>query len=141
MQLGRGETIEDTARVLARMVDAVMIRAISHDDIAAACGLLARATNASRICVTMAEQGAALWEAGTLVTAPAPQVEVKDTVGAGDAFMAGLMMGLTFGVDPKTVLRNACRLGAVVASHNGATPLLPNELTQDFKNLDGNQAR
>jgi len=40
MQLGRGETIEDTARVLARMVDAVMIRAISHDDLerfAAAC--------------------------------------------------------------------------------------------------------
>ncbi len=33
MQLGRGETIEDTARVLSRMVDAVMIRAISHDDI------------------------------------------------------------------------------------------------------------
>lgn len=105
----------------------------SHDDIAAACGLLARATNASRICVTLAEQGAALWEGGTLVTAPAPQVEVKDTVGAGDAFMAGLMMGLTFGVDPKTVLRNACRLGAFVASHNGATPLLPNELTKEFK--------
>ncbi len=30
MQLGRGETIEDTARVLSRMVDAVMIRAVSH---------------------------------------------------------------------------------------------------------------
>jgi ornithine carbamoyltransferase len=33
MQLGRGETIEDTARVLSRMVDAVMIRAVSHDDV------------------------------------------------------------------------------------------------------------
>jgi len=40
MQLGRGETIEDTARVLGRMVDAVMIRANAHADIeafAAAC--------------------------------------------------------------------------------------------------------
>jgi ornithine carbamoyltransferase len=33
MQLGRGEPIEDTARVLSRMVDAVMIRARSHDDL------------------------------------------------------------------------------------------------------------
>ncbi|HEX3919253.1 MAG TPA: ornithine carbamoyltransferase [Caulobacteraceae bacterium] len=35
MQLGRGETIEDTARVLSRMVDAVMIRANSHQDVEA----------------------------------------------------------------------------------------------------------
>jgi ornithine carbamoyltransferase len=33
MQLGRGETIADTARVLARMVDAVMIRANRHEDV------------------------------------------------------------------------------------------------------------
>ncbi len=31
MQLGRGETIADTARVLARMVDAVMLRTNSHE--------------------------------------------------------------------------------------------------------------
>ena len=34
MQLGRGETLEDTARVLSRMVDAVMIRAERHEDLA-----------------------------------------------------------------------------------------------------------
>ncbi len=33
MQLGRGEPVEDTARVLSRMVDAVMIRAHRHDDL------------------------------------------------------------------------------------------------------------
>ena len=33
MQLGRGEPVEDTAHVLSRMVDAVMIRARRHDDV------------------------------------------------------------------------------------------------------------
>jgi ornithine carbamoyltransferase len=35
LQLGRGETIADTARVLSRMVDAIMIRANDHDDVRA----------------------------------------------------------------------------------------------------------
>jgi ornithine carbamoyltransferase len=32
-QLGRGETMEDTARVLSRMVDCIMMRANRHDDL------------------------------------------------------------------------------------------------------------
>jgi fructokinase len=104
----------------------------TQDEVGQACATIADATGVSRICVTLAEEGAALWDRGTLVTAPAPQVAVKDTVGAGDAFMAGLMVGLTRGTDTQKVLENACRLGAYVASHYGATPLLPPEITQEF---------
>lgn len=104
----------------------------TDEEIARACALIAEATNVSRICVTLAEEGAALWDGRTLVTASAPKVTVKDTVGAGDAFMAGLMVGLTRGTETRKVLENACRLGAFVASHNGATPLLPPEITRDF---------
>ena len=38
MQLGRGETIEDTARVLSSMVDAIMLRAESHAHIESLAG-------------------------------------------------------------------------------------------------------
>jgi ornithine carbamoyltransferase len=34
MQLGRGETVADTARVLSRYVDAIMIRTLDHDAVA-----------------------------------------------------------------------------------------------------------
>jgi fructokinase len=103
------------------------------DAVAEACAALSQATNTPRICVTMAAAGAALWDRGNLVSAPAPKIVVKDTVGAGDAFMAGLMVGLTRGVDTKTVVETACRLGAIVASHDGATPLLPQEINNEFR--------
>lgn len=103
------------------------------DAVKEACRVVGEATRAGRICVTMAEEGAALWERGSLVSASAPKVVVKDTVGAGDAFMAGLMVGLTRGVNTPKVLEDACRLGAFVASHHGATPLLPLEIRNEFQ--------
>jgi fructokinase len=103
------------------------------DAVAEACAALSEATDTPRICVTMAAAGAALWDRGDLVSAPAPKVVVKDTVGAGDAFMAGLMVGLTRGADAQIVVETACRLGAIVASHDGATPLLPEEIIKEFR--------
>jgi ornithine carbamoyltransferase len=60
MQLGRGETIEDTARVLSRMVDAVMIRADRHDDVerlaeAASVPVINGLTDRSHPCQIMAD--------------------------------------------------------------------------------------
>ncbi|MBV9299532.1 MAG: carbohydrate kinase [Verrucomicrobia bacterium] len=103
------------------------------DAVAEACAALSKATDTPRICVTMGAEGAALWDRGSLVTAPAPKVVVRDTVGAGDAFMAGLIVGLTRGADSQIVLETACRLGAIVASHDGATPLLPQEVIREFR--------
>ena len=38
MQLGRGETIADTAQVLSRYVDAIMIRTLDHETVAELAG-------------------------------------------------------------------------------------------------------
>jgi sugar/nucleoside kinase (ribokinase family) len=46
--------------------------------------------------------------------------------------MAGLMVGLTRAGETRKVLENACRLGAFVASHHGATPLFPPDIVQLF---------
>ena len=54
-------------------------------------------------------------------------------VTAGDSFMAALMVGLARGTDTQKALENACRVGAFVASHDGATPVLSSEIIQQFK--------
>ena len=60
MQLGRGETVDDTARVLSRYVDAVMIRANDHADIetfaeAAAVPVINGLSDRSHPCQIMAD--------------------------------------------------------------------------------------
>lgn len=105
---------------------------LDTDSVARAAAVVAEKTDTPIICVTRAENGAALWDRGTMVISPAPQVKVKDTVGAGDSFMAGLMFGLTNKMDARAVVANACRVGAFVASHHGATPVLPNDIKNAF---------
>ena len=107
--------------------------ASNTSSVAEACAVFSKATGVPRICVTMAEAGAALWDRGSLIWAPAPKVTVKDTVGAGDSFMAALVVGLTRKTDSQKVLETACRLGAIVASHDGATPVLSTETIQEFR--------
>jgi ornithine carbamoyltransferase len=60
MQLGRGETISDTARVMSGFVDAVMIRANHHSDVeafaaAAAVPIINGLTNLSHPCQIVAD--------------------------------------------------------------------------------------
>lgn len=106
---------------------------VGPTEVAEACAAFADVCHVSRICVTMGAAGALLWEVDAApVHVPAPPTEVKDTVGAGDAFLAVLVIGLTRGVDPRTVLECACRLGAFVASQAGATPLLPAEMIEEI---------
>jgi ornithine carbamoyltransferase len=60
MQLGRGETIADTARVLSRYVDAIMIRILSQEDLAelaryASVPVINGLTKATHPCQVMAD--------------------------------------------------------------------------------------
>ena len=74
------------------------------------------------ICVTRGREGAGLWREGRWTEHPGFEVEVRDTVGAGDAFLAVLLAGLLSGADDQAVLRHATLMGAYVATQFGAVP-------------------
>ena len=75
------------------------------------------------VCVTRGAAGAALWRNDTWTEHPGFEVKVRDTVGAGDAFLAVLLAGLLSGADSEALLKNANRIGADVASRAGALPV------------------
>jgi fructokinase len=74
------------------------------------------------ICVTRGAHGAVLWNEGAWAEHPGYAVDVADTVGAGDAFLAGLLAAYFAGEDDAGLLDAAARLGAFVAMQMGPTP-------------------
>ena len=76
------------------------------------------------VCVTCGADGAMLWTGGRLYRAPGLPVQVRDTIGSGDAFLAALLKGWLAAEEPEAILRFACAAGALVATHQGATPTI-----------------
>ena len=74
------------------------------------------------VCVTRGRGGAAMWREGRWSEHPGFEVEVRDTVGAGDAFLAVLLAGLLSGAEDRAVLQHANLIGAYVATQSGAVP-------------------
>jgi len=62
-------------------------------------------------------------------------VNVVDTVGAGDAFTAVLIMGLLRGLPLKKIHENATEIAAFVCTQKGATPKLPVNYITKFMNF------
>ncbi len=75
------------------------------------------------VCVTLGPAGCSLLVGGEFVTAPGYSVQVADTVGSGDAFAAALVHGLSADWGIARVADFANRVGALVASREGGTPL------------------
>ena len=78
--------------------------------------------NLSTIVVTMGEKGALLFIDGSVYRHGGFKVRVQDTVGSGDAFLAGLLSRLSTGSRPAAALEYANALGALVATKRGACP-------------------
>jgi fructokinase len=72
--------------------------------------------------VTMGARGAIFISDDHLIKQPGLTVTVNDTVGSGDAFLAGLLSKLITGVSNQEALEFANHLGAFVATKRGACP-------------------
>jgi fructokinase len=88
----------------------------------AAVSALAEQFDCAVVCLTRGSGGAALWHDGAWTEHPGFEVEVRDTVGAGDAFLAVLLAGLLAGGSDSSLLQNANLIGAYVATQYGAVP-------------------
>lgn len=87
---------------------------------------LAQQTETEQICVTRGKEGAILMHSGHFLENNGYPVQVADTVGAGDSFLATLISQLLYKKDPEEALNYACAVGALVASKEGANPELDN---------------
>jgi len=122
--------------VLAESMQAADIVKLNHEELPrimelfgipqreeiAAADALAEQHHLKLICVTRGCRGSLLIREGSRDEHPGYQVRVADTVGAGDAFTAGLVREYLRGTSLRVMNETANRVGAWVASQVGAMP-------------------
>jgi fructokinase len=104
----------------------------SNDSIESDIRTIAARTPARIICVTKGKNGAVVHAGGRVYEHPGYQVQVTDTVGAGDSFLSGFVSELRMGKEVPDALNFACALGALVATKKGANPEIPIEMIGQF---------
>lgn len=87
--------------------------------------LLGHFPNVEEILLTRGSEGAVYKNRTQEISKPAKAVKVKDTVGSGDAFLAGFLARKIQGADAEEALRYAINLSAYVAGEHGACPDYP----------------
>ena len=85
------------------------------------------------IALTKGSEGSILFKEGIISKHDGYRINVEDTVGAGDAFVAALVTGLLKGYKLDDLHKKANRIASYICSKYGATPSLTNEIRKLFK--------
>jgi fructokinase len=93
---------------------------------------LSKMFNIKTICITLGEDGAMLFHEGEIYESSGFEVEVADTIGSGDSFLACFIANFLNQENIEKTLQKACAVGALVAQNHGATPFVSE---QDIQNL------
>ncbi len=80
------------------------------------------------VALTMGSKGSMLITPDDVSAAEPPEVEVADTIGAGDAFTAMLVAGFLKKDSLATVHKRANAVAAYICTQKGATPPIPSDL-------------
>lgn len=93
------------------------------------CHAIRRRFDVESVFVTRAEDGCVVVCDDERVDIPGVHVRVADSVGAGDAFTAGLISGTLWGWPSRAIASLANETGAMVAARKSAMPPIRDELT------------
>ncbi len=105
---------------------------------------LTRSGAARRIAVSLGREGAILGTDDGVLRLPAPAVQARSSVGAGDAFLAGLVLGLAGGLADREALALGVAAGsAAVVTYGTAEVQEANvdDLYRELCGMSGNIAR
>lgn len=83
---------------------------------------LSREFSINDIVITRGADGAACFSNGQFLEHPGFKVNVVDTIGSGDSFLAGFLYQIRRGAGAETALAFASRLGSFIATQKGACP-------------------
>jgi len=125
----------NTKEIVEELIEGASIAKLNDDEIKVIAGWYGKALNEKDlvqwfsdkynceiICVTRGASGALIYNHGQFLEHSGFKVDVKDTVGSGDAFLAGFLAKYLAGESLELSLEYACATGALVATMTGATP-------------------
>ena len=136
------EELPEVARLLGEPALAAGFPVTSEEGLTAAAtqcaqALLDYAPECRMVSITLGPHGSLLADRSGSNRHKGFVVHVVDTVGAGDAFTAGLVHAYLRGASLAHISEVANRCGSHVASQSGATPELPPTLLSDIQTLLG----
>lgn len=139
------EELPEVARLLGEPAIATGFPPATADDealtaAATACAqaLLSFAPQCRLVSITLGPHGSLLADRSGTYRHKGFVVDVVDTVGAGDAFTAGLVHAYIRGASLAQISEVSNLCGSHVASQSGATPELPESLLQKIQSVLGN---
>lgn len=92
------------------------------------CWILLAKYNLKMLILTCGVNGSYVFVPGEISFVETPNVEVADTVGAGDSFTAAFIASLLKGKSIPNAHHTAVRVSAYVCTQNGAMPKLPEDI-------------